>query len=118
MRGATHHAMVICLAEDRRSCEPALRLLIASLDTECRGTPIQLFSPNPSDPFRRWLTAYPSVTLNEYGFASTQKYDVKPHALLNLLDRRFQEVVWIDSDVLVCSDCRRLFDGLNPEVLV
>jgi hypothetical protein len=107
--------MMICLAEDRRSFEPALRLLVASLDLHCKELPVQLFSPDPSDSFKKWLHGYPSVTLNRHRFEG-QKYDVKPQALLHLLDRGFREIVWIDSDVLVNSDFRSLFEKLPPEV--
>jgi hypothetical protein len=110
---------VICVAEDRRSCEPAVRLLVASLSRHCKGVAVQLFFPDPPNGFREWLKQYPSVNLNAHPVeGGWQKYDVKPQALFSLLKQGFQEVLWIDSDVLVCADFRLLFNVLGQDVLV
>jgi hypothetical protein len=116
---ADRSSLVVCIAEDRRSYECALRLLIASLIRHCPGLPIQLFAPDPSPPFREWLRARPEVTLNtrpiEGGLGG---YDVKPQALIGLIERGFEQVLWIDSDVLVLSDFRPALDAIGPITFV
>ena len=47
-----------------------------------------------------------------------RKYDVKPHVLLSLLDEGHEEVLWLDSDILICRDFRPLFADLPRGVLV
>lgn len=116
---ADRSSLVVCIAEDRRSYECALRLLIASLDRHCPGLPIQLFAPDPSPAFRDWLAARASVTLNtqriEGGLGG---YDVKPQALISLIERGFEQVLWIDSDVLVVSDFRPALAAIEPGTFI
>jgi hypothetical protein len=107
----------ICVAEDREAFEPSLKLLLASLSFHCPGMAIGLFYPVANDAFLRWLSAYPQVQLQTnplkgYG------WNVKPEAIMQLLDTGFDEVIWIDSDVFVTRDIRPLFHALDEAVFV
>lgn len=99
----------VCIAEDRATCEPALRILVASLARHCPGLGVHLFCPNATDAFRTWLTGFAQCVLNPWALDGARaKYDIKPLALLTLLEHGEEEVVWIDSDILVTRDFRPL----------
>ena len=109
----------ICVAEDRQSCEPSIRLLLASLLEHCSAIEVDLFYPDPPPSFRTWVARFPSVALHDIRVpGNLRKYDVKPQVLLTLLDRGYEEVIWLDSDILICRDFRPLFRDLAPDVLV
>jgi hypothetical protein len=111
--------LVVCLAEDRQSCECAVRVLIASLNRHCPGLPIQFFAPNPTPAFRAWLATRPDVTLNDQGVqGGLGGFDIKPQALTNLLERGFEEILWIDADIVVVSDFRAALAKHAPDVFI
>lgn len=103
----------MCIAEDRASCEPALRILLASTARHCPGQHAVLFCPSATPEFSRWLARYPLYLLNPCALdAVWTKYDIKPVALLTALTLGASEVIWIDSDILVARDFRPLFAAL------
>ena len=108
----------ICIAEDRATCEPSLRLLLLSLRRHCPDTTISLFYPPANDDFRRWLRAFPQVDLQPQPLRNGYGWNVKPQALMQLLDAGFDEVIWIDSDVLVTGDMIGLFGEIDGATLV
>jgi hypothetical protein len=108
----------VCVAEDREACEPCLKLLLASLSLRCPGMPISLFYPVANGAFLQWLSAYPQVQLQADRLKNGYGWNVKPQAIMQLLDAGFDEVIWIDSDVLVTRDIRPLFHALDAAVFV
>jgi lipopolysaccharide biosynthesis glycosyltransferase len=108
----------VCIAEDREACEPCLKLLLMSLSLHCPGMPISLFYPIANEEFRRWVSAYPQVWLQADRLKIGCEWNVKPQAIMQLLDIGFDEVIWIDSDVLVTRDIRPLFHALDDAVFV
>ncbi len=101
---------VICIAEDRPSVEPAVRILIASLEKILPAARVILFMPRASECLQDWIQNIPNVSVELTPIAgSYSKYNVKPHALLTLLDRGYDDVVWIDSDIVVGSCLSALF---------
>jgi hypothetical protein len=109
----TSAELVCCIAEDRVSCEPALRILVASLAAHCPSTRAFLFCPNASPEFARWLSKFPQATLADWPLdGAWTKYDIKPLALRTMLQRGFENVLWIDSDILVADDFLPLFAEL------
>jgi lipopolysaccharide biosynthesis glycosyltransferase len=79
---------------------------------------ISLFYPNADQGFLRWLGAYPQVQLRADCLSNGYSWNVKPQAIKHLLDAGFDEVIWIDSDVLVTRDIRPLFRALDQAVFV
>lgn len=108
----------VCIAEDRASCEPAVKLLILSLNAHSPGTKVSLFFPPATPDFISWIAAFPSVKL-EHGCATQGcGWNVKPKVIQYLLDSGFEEVIWIDSDILVTRNIWRVFADLDPGTLV
>ena len=108
----------VCIAEDREAFEPCLKLLLTSLDHHSPGLGVSLFYPVANQAFCRWVSAYPQIQLQSDGLKKGYGWNVKPEAIMQLLDAGFDEVIWIDSDVLVTRDIRPLFHNLDEAVFV
>src|SRR4026207_2194996 len=106
------------VAGDREAWEPSLRVLLASLSLHCPDVPISLFYPVANQAFRRWLSEYPQVRLQTECLRNGYGWNVKPQAIMQLLDAGFDEVIWIDSDILVTRDIRPLVHALDEAVFV
>ena len=109
---------IICVNEDREAWEPSLRVVLASLGLHCPDMAISLFYPFANQAFLRWLNAYPQVRLQANGLRDGYGWNVKPQAIMRLLDAGFDEVIWIDSDMFVTRDIRPLFHALDDAVFV
>jgi len=107
----------VCIAEDRTACEPALRLLIESLDRNCSGLPIHIFYPPANESFMQWAKAYSQVVVRTEPLHGAYHWNVKPHAILHLLAEGCEEVVWIDSDVIAARSLTKLFQGLASDTI-
>ncbi|BCS54958.1 nucleotide-diphospho-sugar transferase [Geobacter sp. SVR] len=110
--------MVICISEDRKSCETSVKLLVLSLVRHCPQVRIELFYPPADASFYAWLQRYPQVGLNVRPFAGVSGYNVKPLALLSLLEAGCDEVIWVDSDIIVARDFRHCFSNLPTDTLM
>jgi hypothetical protein len=110
--------MVICISEDRKSCETPVKLLVLSIAHYCPGVRIELFYPPADTVFRDWLKRCPHVHLNVEPFVDARGFNVKPLALLAVLDSGYDDVVWIDSDIIIARDFRRYFQDLSADTLV
>ena len=108
----------VCIAEDREAHEPCLKLLLTSLGLHCPGMAISLFYPVANQAFLQRLSAYPQVRLQADRLKNGYGWNVKPQAIMRLLDAGFDEVIWIDSDMFVTKDIRPLFDALDETVFV
>ncbi|MGU3537491.1 hypothetical protein [Methylobacterium sp. A54F] len=107
-----------CIAEDRASFEIAVKILVCSLDEHCPGTDVNIFVPNPSPAFRDWLAPYGQVRLlSGQILPADTRYDVKPHAITALFGMGYDEVIWLDSDLIVYRDIRGFFAGAGPETV-
>jgi hypothetical protein len=110
--------MVICIAEDREYWEPALELLILSLNRCCSKVPINVFYPLAQAGFRSRIARYPQVYIHTAPLLGAQGWNVKPQALLYLMDRGFDEIIWIDSDIIIVRDFTPMIRELDPRVIV
>lgn len=104
----------ICIVEDRPTFEQSLKLLLLSLTVHSPGVAINLFYPPAGPEFFQWAEGYPHVRVQTWRPKGTG-WDVKPEAALALLREGFDEVIWIDSDVIVCRDAVAPFCGLTKE---
>jgi hypothetical protein len=91
----------ICLAEDRERCEPSLRLLLLSLNAYCPEATVNLFYPPAKDRFLAWVKKLPQVRLQTDQLKCGYGWNVKPQAMMQLIDEGFDEVIWIDTDIIV-----------------
>ena len=108
----------ICIAEDREVCEPALKLLILSLNLHSPETAVSLFYPPAQEGFLAWIEKFPQVHLQTDRLKNGFGWNVKPQAIMHLLDRGFEEVVWIDSDIIVTDNILPIFSSLQSATIV
>jgi len=108
----------ICVVEDRVICEPCLKLLVLSLKMHCPNLPINVYYPPAGERFIKWIETVPQVRLRTERLAIGLGWNVKPHAILQLLDEGFEEVVWIDSDIILHDEMSPTFSNLNTDILV
>jgi len=109
---------IICLAEDREVCEPSLKLLLLSLNKHCAEREINLFYPPAKDEFFTWIKKHSQVRLQTDHLTNGYGWNVKPQAMMKMIDQGFDEVVWIDSDVIVNRNILRIFGQLKSDVIV
>jgi hypothetical protein len=107
----------ICIAEDRPVCEPALRLLLLSLDLHNPERTISLFYPVASEEFLRWVRRFSQVRVQTERLRIGFEWDVKPQAMMLLLEQGFEEAIWIDSDIVVTGDLSKVFCDLQNDCI-
>jgi Nucleotide-diphospho-sugar transferase len=108
----------ICIAEDRAACEPSLKILLLSLSEHCPGTEINLFYPPGGRKFLSWIEKCPQVRLQTAHLTKGAGWNVKPRAIMHTLDQGFDEVIWIDSDVIVTRNIAPIFSGLESQIFM
>ena len=98
MPGSTERPLTICIAEDRPSCEPGVRLLLRSLARAEPGCSVVLFCPFADENFVRFAAELTEISVEVRTISPPGAYswNVKPQALLELLNEGADEVVWID----------------------
>jgi len=103
---------VFCLAEDREGTEIGLKLVILGLARHCPGVEVVLFRERSKPGFEQWLSRFPWVRFEARRLPGANSWNCKPHALLALMDGGDDETqwVWLDSDLLVTGDLRRLLE--------
>jgi hypothetical protein len=108
--------MIVCSFEDRPNCLVGLKLMVLSVRQWCPDLPIELFMSVTDKSFSEWVGAIPGVHVNTDQL-NASGWDVKPSIVLNLLERGHDEVVWIDSDIIVTRDFAARLGGLAPDRL-
>jgi hypothetical protein len=104
----------ICVVEDRPNWEQSLKLLLLSITVYSPGVTINLFYPPAGPEFSKWAEDYPHVCVRTWR-PKGPGWDVKPEAALALLREGFEEVIWVDSDIIVCRDAVAPFRELTKE---
>lgn len=105
-----------CIVEDRPGWEPSVKLLLLSLNAHASGGAINLFYPPAGRAFLEWAEGFPRVRVRTQRL-TLSGWDAKPEAALVLIDEGFDEVIWIDSDIVVCRDPNGPFRGLPRETV-
>ena len=112
--------LTICIAEDRPSCEPGLRLLLRSLARAEPGCSIVLFCPFADENFVRFVAALTEISVDVRAVSPPGAYswNVKPQALLELLNEGADEIAWIDSDIIVASLFVQRLSAIDERAIV
>jgi hypothetical protein len=110
--------LIICIAEDRKGFDTSIQLLLMSLRRYHRELEVHLIYPLASNTFMSWIKTDAKVTLHLNRFATAHEFDVKPEALLYLLNKGYNDILWIDSDVIVTSAITPLIDRLADDTIV
>lgn len=110
---------VICIADDRITSEPGIRLLIASLSRHSIDWPVELLIPEPSVELKIWLRKYPNVSLNGLRLEGEwHGYNIKPQLLIAILENGANSAIWIDSDIITMRSLSSITRQLKNDMLV
>jgi lipopolysaccharide biosynthesis glycosyltransferase len=77
-----------------------------------------LFCPAATPAFLGWLKQHPQVQMRELLAKEVKGWNVKPDLLLQLLDEGHEEVIWIDTDILLTKDFRFLISDERANNLI
>jgi hypothetical protein len=110
--------MIACTYENRPSDLTGVKLLALSLARHCPDVTLQFSAPAIAPSLRRWAARVEQLELLERRALDGAGWNAKPSLLLSLLAEGHDEVVWIDSDVILSGDFRPRMPALGPEVLV
>jgi hypothetical protein len=109
--------LTFCIADDRPLEEAGVRLVLLSLRRHHPDAAVYLYRPNPTPAFCEWLRTFPKVVLISR-WPGTGGWNCKPQALLEILDRGVEQVIWLDSDIIVTRPFGYLFADLDNQTLV
>src|SRR5208337_3301489 len=120
MPSSTAKPLKICIAEDRSSCEPGVRLLLQSLARAEPGCSVVLFCPFADENLVKLAAGLTEISADVRTVSPPGAYswNVKPQALLELLGEGADEVVWIDSDIIVSSRFIRRLSAHETDAIV
>jgi hypothetical protein len=110
--------MLICIYDNRPESEPAVRLLIASLKEKSPDVSVRLYHNPRSPDFASWIRQFNHIDYRPAEFPDELAYNVKPHVLLHALCDGHENVVWLDSDILVARDFSRVVEKMPSHLLV
>ena len=114
----TETRRVICVAEDRKSCEHALKLLLVSLSRHNANTSVIVFYPPADREFIDWVKTLENISVRAAWPSGAFGWNAKPHMMLALLNEGNDEILWVDSDVLVTRDVFDTIGELTEDALV
>jgi len=112
--------LAVCVAEDRKSCEPALCILLTSLCLFDSDIAMTVFYSEADRFFLDWARNLDSerIAVRVAPLPGAYGWNVKPHALLQLLKEGHPAVVWIDSDIITTKSIAATFFSLNHNTLL
>ena len=110
--------MLVCVYEDRPAALIGVKLLVLSLESQCPGLPIAVSCPLEDRAFGDWVRRHECVEFHEDPSMAGQGWNSKPVLLKKLLDDGHEEVIWIDSDVIVARDFRHLLRTRGQDEIV
>jgi hypothetical protein len=110
--------MIACTYEDRKTALIGLKLLVLSLARHCPDLPLHVYCPQPGVAFEEWAGRQPNVCLLNPPSGIIGGWDVKPNLLLHRLNAGFDEVLWLDTDLVLTRDLRDSFGQMTEQTFV
>ncbi|MGD0201036.1 MAG: hypothetical protein ABSD27_09850 [Bryobacteraceae bacterium] len=108
----------VCSYEDRPEAMDALILMGESLCRANVEVSLHLTVPDPPAAVRAWAQRRPEVILSTTRPAEVSGWDVKPWLLLQELSEERQEVLWLDSDMIVTGSISKILQEFPRESLI
>ena len=89
-----------------------------SIAEHCPTLKIYLIFPAADHEFVSWISRHPQVALRAAALPTAYGVNVKPQAILHLLDEGHDDILWIDSDIIVTADLTKTLAGIDHESLL
>jgi len=107
----------ICTYEDRDHVIIGLKLMLLSTVRYFPNVPIYVYCKSCEQKIISWGARFPSIKVVACD-AEGGGWDVKPAVILDAMDRGYDEVLWLDSDLILTRPVDALLRGHSPGVLV
>lgn len=105
--------------ENRESDTVAVKLLALSLEYHAPESRLHFVALEDDSQLVRWLLGRSNVTVHSDVALQHGSYDIKPEILLRFLEKGFDRITWIDSDIILSNALpKRLRDLSNDDLLV
>lgn len=109
----------IFVFENRPGAIDGIKLLLFSLEKYWDQRPaIHINFPHAPTDFEQWLERFPTVELFTGTLEGPQGFNIKPRALMTLLDRGYSRVMWIDSDIVLCGNIDHILSRTTNDTFV
>lgn len=108
---------MICIHEDRADYLVGLQLTVLSLANHSPKLQIVISSPGANAEFFDWVDKQPNARITRFRHIQGSGWNIKPSVLLETLET-YEDVVWIDSDIIITGDITPCVTGLDTAVLL
>jgi hypothetical protein len=108
----------VCSYEDRSEAMDGLILMGESLCLADPGITLHLTVPNASAAVHAWAAPRPNVSITSERPVGVSGWDVKPWLLLQELNAGREEVLWLDTDMIVTRAISPLFRKFPRDSLI
>lgn len=109
---------VLVMYEDRLPLT-GVKLTLLSLMRHSPVLKVIVFAPNASAEFINWSSSMSNAEVRTSRDSITGTgWNVKPSVILQMLDEGHDEVIWLDSDVIVCGDLDARLQSIDTENIV
>lgn len=97
--------------ESRSANLPGLKLLVLSFVAHCSSDLIVFLPSSQVEAFKAWAEPVsPRVTVTAFDHHETG-WSIKPHICRHMLTLAYDEVVWVDADIVITADPDRLWSS-------
>jgi len=111
--------MLVVVFEDRPAALVGVKLAVLSLRRHCPGGDVLAWVPGAPESFQAWARTVPGLRVRTHRrWVDGNGWNVKPSILLRLLQEKNDQVVWVDSDVLVTGDLLARLRELPDDALI
>lgn len=108
---------VICIHEDRFDYLTGVKLAVLSLGRHSPGVSVYVNCPSADADFLSWVSRQPNASVVVLDKVIGNGWNIKASVLMEMLEK-FPNVVWIDSDIVVCADIQSLFRSSDASLLI
>jgi hypothetical protein len=96
-----------------------LKLSMLSLARHSPNLKIIAFAPNAPAEFIDWSSRLSNVEIRRSRESiAGVGWNIKPSVILRLLDEGYDEVIWLDNDIIVCGDLEARLQSIDAESIV
>lgn len=105
--------------EDRLNLLDGLKLLCLSFSKHCPDEHLKLFFPEIPLVFIEWIEQKQLRNIELIEIESeVSGWSVKTELLINCLEQGFEEVIWVDSDIILTGDIIQIVDQQKDESII